>query len=106
MAGWADFALACSAMAVSASRTFAKVKSSAITPRQPEVPNLTGEVVCNPALVLMARYFSPSRNDTKVIIMRASKIKKNEPPKSTTHSNRSCYLPDPGHGAQDRARRG
>src|SRR6266478_10191275 len=33
----------CSAMAVTASRTVAKVKSSAIRPRQPEVPNLMGE---------------------------------------------------------------
>jgi hypothetical protein len=32
-------------MAVTASRTLAKVNSSAITPRQPEVPNLMGEVV-------------------------------------------------------------
>jgi hypothetical protein len=32
-------------MAVTANRTFAKVKSSAIRPRQPEVPNLMGEGV-------------------------------------------------------------
>ena len=44
-------------MAVNASRTLANVKSSAITPRQPEVPNLMGEVVLNPALVLMAGLF-------------------------------------------------
>ena len=55
--GCCDFALTCSAMAVNASRTLANVKSSAITPRQPEVPNLMGEVVLNPALVLMAGLF-------------------------------------------------
>src|ERR1700690_1982927 len=32
-------------MPETARRTLAKVKSSAITPRQPEVPNLMGEVV-------------------------------------------------------------
>jgi len=58
-------------MAVSASRTFAKVKSSAITPRQPEVPNLMGEVVLKLAPVLMARYFSLSRYAPKAIIMKA-----------------------------------
>jgi len=47
----------------------AKVKSSAMSPRHPEVPNLMGEAVFNPALVLMARYFSPSRGSVKAIIM-------------------------------------
>src|SRR5262249_23163743 len=42
----------CSAMAVTARRTLANVKSSAIRPRQPEVPNLMGEVD-------IARYSSP-----------------------------------------------
>lgn len=58
-------------MAVTARRTFANVKSSAITPRQPEVPNLMGEVVLNPALVLMARYFSRSRHTEKAVIIVA-----------------------------------
>jgi hypothetical protein len=62
-------ALACSAIAVTASRTFANVKSSAISPRQPEVPNLMGEVALNPVLVLMARYFSPTRDVAEAIIM-------------------------------------
>src|SRR5216683_3146498 len=44
--------LTCSAIAVTARRTLAKVKSSAIRPRQPEVPNLMGEVA-------IARYSSP-----------------------------------------------
>src|SRR4029077_7187141 len=41
-----------SAMAVTAKRTVAKVKSSAIRPRHPEVPNLRGEpAVCGEALM-------------------------------------------------------
>jgi hypothetical protein len=40
-----DFVLTCSAMAVTARRTLAKVKSSAMSPRQPEVPNWIGEAV-------------------------------------------------------------
>src|SRR6267378_3721149 len=43
MVGLADLVLTCSEMAVTARRTLAKVKSSAINPRQPEVPNLMGE---------------------------------------------------------------
>src|SRR5260370_30632868 len=39
-------------MAVTASRTLAKVKSSAMRPRHPEVPNLIGEL-------LMERYSRP-----------------------------------------------
>src|SRR5256714_13811900 len=35
-------------MAVTARRTLAKVKSSAIRPRQPEVPNLIGELLMGP----------------------------------------------------------
>src|SRR2546430_14931167 len=44
MAGSFALAFACSAMAVTARRTLAKVKSSAMRPRHPEVPNLMGEV--------------------------------------------------------------
>src|SRR5580704_1836147 len=44
----------CPAMAVTARRTLAKVKSSAIRPRQPDVPNLMGEEV-------MGLYSSPER---------------------------------------------
>src|SRR5215467_8719871 len=62
-------------MAVSASLTFANVKSSAMTPRHPEVPNLMGEVVLNPAPVLIARYFSLSRHASKAIIMRPQQTK-------------------------------
>ena len=43
-------------MALMASRTVAKVKSSAMRPRQPEVPNLMGEVV-------MAEYSSPAARE-------------------------------------------
>src|SRR5215472_5877093 len=73
MVGCGDFVFTCSAIAVRASRTLANVKSSAITPRQPEVPNLMGEVVCNPALVLMARYFSLSRYGAKDCARRGAK---------------------------------
>src|SRR6266700_4955650 len=48
----------CSAMAVTARRTLAKVKSSAIRPRHPEVPNLIGEL-------LMGRYSSPECRSRK-----------------------------------------
>ena len=43
MVGLGVLALTCSAMAVTARRTLAKVKSSAMSPRQPEVPNLMGD---------------------------------------------------------------
>jgi len=43
MVGLGVLALRCSAMAVTARRTEAKVKSSAMRPRQPEVPNLIGD---------------------------------------------------------------
>src|SRR5882762_7714016 len=45
-------------MAVTARRTLANVKSSARRPRQPEVPNLIGEV-------LMGRYFRPERVESR-----------------------------------------
>src|SRR5260370_18269766 len=45
-------------MAVTASRTFAKVKSSAMRPRQPEVPNLMGEVA-------MWRYSRPRELESR-----------------------------------------
>src|SRR5271163_1921909 len=45
MVGFADLLFTCPHIALIASRTLAKVKSSAISPRQPEVPNLIGEVV-------------------------------------------------------------
>src|SRR6059058_4243415 len=80
-------------MAVSASRTFAKVKSSAMTPRQPEVPNLTGEGMLHPARVLMARYFSLSRRAEKVVNMRGPGAIKNESRKSEKRTNRSRDLP-------------
>src|SRR5258707_10743745 len=47
-------------MALTASRTLAKVNSSAITPRQPEVPNLMGEVIMN-------RYSSLTMQKTKAV---------------------------------------
>src|ERR1700693_268265 len=43
MVGFLALLLTWSAMAVTARRTLANVKSSAIRPRQPEVPNLMGE---------------------------------------------------------------
>jgi hypothetical protein len=45
-------------MAVTAKRTLANVKSSAIKPRQPEVPNLIGEE-------LIAQYSSPESEESK-----------------------------------------
>src|SRR5277367_1165875 len=48
MVGLVDLLFTCSAMAFTAKRTLANVKSSAISPRQPEVPNLIGEVVIAP----------------------------------------------------------
>src|ERR1700722_1267344 len=48
------WSLTCPAMALTARRTLAKVNSSAIRPRQPEVPNLMGEAV-------IALYSSPER---------------------------------------------
>src|SRR5207302_8857201 len=91
----------CSAMAVSASRTFAKVKSSAMTPRQPEVPNLTGEGMLHPARVLMARYFSLSRRAEKGVHMRGPGAIKNESLKSEQRTNRSLDLHVAGPCVED-----
>ena len=46
------------AMAVTARRTLAKVKSSAMRPRQPEVPNLMGDAGEALGEGVMARYSS------------------------------------------------
>ena len=46
------------AMAVTARRTLAKVKSSAMRPRQPDVPNLIGEEGEVEGDGVMARYSS------------------------------------------------
>src|SRR5260370_4646612 len=51
-------------MAVTARRTLAKVKSSAIRPRHPEVPNLMGEVV-------MRRYFRTERVESRKLKVRS-----------------------------------
>src|SRR5260370_22029271 len=56
--GCCALVLTCSAIAVTASRTFAKVKSSAMRPRQPDVPNLMGEVA-------MWRYSRPRELESR-----------------------------------------
>src|SRR5215469_10640575 len=93
-------------MAVSARRTFAKVKSSAMTPRQPEVPNLTGEGTLHPARVLMARYFSLSRHAEKVVNMGGRGAKRNDSRKREKRTDGSRDLPVAGPCAEDCARRG
>src|SRR5437879_699889 len=92
-------------MAASARRTLANVKSSAMMPRHPEVPNLMSEVVCNPAFELMARYFSPSRRDLKAIIMKGPLKQENESRKSKKHADRPRHLPVSCPRAEDCARR-
>src|SRR6266576_3174406 len=82
------------------------VKASAMTPRQPEVPNLTGEGMLHPARVLMARYFSLSRRAEKVVNMRGPGAIKNESRKSEKRTNRSRDLPVAGPCAEDCAGRG
>src|SRR5580704_13718122 len=55
-------------MAVTARRTLANVKSSAISPRHPEVPNLIGEE-------LIALYSSPESEESKAFHERVSFIR-------------------------------
>lgn len=56
MEGFFDLEMTCPAMAVTARRTVSMVKSSAMMPRQPEVPNLMGEG-------FMAEYSSPAARE-------------------------------------------
>src|SRR5450755_3551328 len=58
MVGFFVLLFTCPAMAVTARRMLAKVKSSAMRPRQPEVPNLIGEG-------FMAVYSSPDLGTAK-----------------------------------------
>src|SRR5437016_5979394 len=58
MVGSFALVFTCSAMAVTAKRTLANVKSSAIRPRHPEVPNLIGDVV-------MRRYSRPETVESR-----------------------------------------
>src|ERR1700755_1201865 len=51
-------------MAAAAIRTLAKVNSSAITPRQPSVPNLMDEVVMLRSILRKANDYSDVRNGT------------------------------------------
>src|SRR5260370_12245484 len=61
----------CSAMAVIARRTLANVKSSAMRPRQPEVPNLMGEVA-------MRRYSRPWRVESRKLKVAARNLQLRE----------------------------
>src|ERR1700736_2956215 len=64
-------------MAVTASRTLAKVKSSAISPRQPEVPNLMGEEFGEGS---MAMYSSPVIDKRKWTTIDRGRREGNEMP--------------------------
>src|SRR5712664_2974364 len=59
-----------SAMAVTARRTVAKVKSSAMRPRQPEVPNLMGEAAVF-AEALMGGYSTRAGSTLKEVTEKA-----------------------------------
>src|SRR5437016_4051508 len=58
----------CSAMAVTAKRTLANVKSSAMRPRHPEVPNLIGDVV-------MRRYSRPETVESRKLKDKSCDLK-------------------------------
>src|SRR5260370_21666615 len=73
-------------MAVIARRTLAKVKSSAIRPRHPEVPNLMGEVV-------MRRYSRTERVESRKL-----KVQSQEEPRVWVEHGRKAAASPPTRG--------
>src|SRR5712692_4270488 len=76
-------------MAVTARRTLAKVKSSAIRPRHPEVPNLMGEVV-------MRRYSRPGRVESRKLPLEVENSGTKTAASGTSRSGVSEYCFEPG----------
>src|SRR5438094_5162757 len=97
MAGSFALAFACSAMAVTARRTLAKVKSSAMRPRHPEVPNLMGEVA-------MRRYSRLERVESRKLKNNGVAGKNAE--EGRGKQNRTGNLRNAGRGKANRAHRG